>query len=228
MGSSILRGITTALLVTVLTLLAGTALSVMKLGGQTLSDFLDIGLLVSCLVGGYRTAKESGKWWLGGIVGVGYVTVGTALLALFLPIRGWGFVQVLAEGAIIGLVAGAVGTGGSKPLLWSGKSPRFTPSEAVYETNGLSSRFNWDKEGKSNEWQEAPMINWNESGEKSTDVEWPWDKERGKTTISSDTGDAEPLVIGEPDPVRPYLWERDRSSLSDKKTAKGSKPWWEE
>ena len=107
MGSFILRGITTALLVTVLTLFGGIIWDTMGLGGLSVSKLLDIGLLASCLVGGYRTAKESGVWFMGGVTGAGYVIVGTLLLALFLPIRGWGFVQVLGEGALIGLVAGA-------------------------------------------------------------------------------------------------------------------------
>jgi len=159
MGSFILRGITTALLVTVLTLFAGIVWSVMNLGVLSISKLLDIGLLASCLVGGYRTAKESGEWLLGGIVGAGYVTVGTLLLALFLPIRGWGYIQVLVEGAIIGLVAGAVGAGGAKGKkvsAWSGNRSQFTPSYEDYETNDdVNSEFDWDKEEKFEEWKEA-------------------------------------------------------------------------
>ncbi|MFZ3130733.1 MAG: hypothetical protein WA125_06420, partial [Desulfosporosinus sp.] len=181
MGSSILRGITTALLVTVLTLFAGMVWSIMDLGGLSISRLLDIGLLASCLVGGYRTAKESREWWLGGIVGAGYVTVGTLLLALFLPVRGWGFIQVFAEGALIGLVAGAVGAGGAKGggmSAWSGKRSQFTPSYAGYagyETNdGVSSKFDWDKEEKVEECIEAPITKGMESCEKSPDVQWSW------------------------------------------------------
>jgi len=234
MGSSILRGITTALLVTVLTLFAGIVWGVMDLGGLSISRLLDIGLLASCLVGGYRTAKESGKWWLGGIVGAGYVTVGTLLLALFLPVRGWGFIQVLAEGAIIGLVAGAVGAGGAKGTgmsAWSGKRSQFTPSYAGYETNdGVSSKFDWDKEEELEEWKEAPITNWIESCEKSPDVQWSWDREEDKTMISSGSRHSEPLVVWEPDPVRTDVLGRNRANLNNisENIVRSSRPWWEE
>lgn len=181
MGSFILRGITRALLVTVLTLIAGIAWNVMNLGGLSISQFLDIGLVASCLFGGYLVAKESGEWWLGGVVGAGYVTVGTLLLAIFLPIREWGFIQVLAEGAVIGLVGGAVvarGTKGPARSAWSRKTSHITPSYEDYETNvGVSSKFDWDIEEESTEWQEAPIIKRAENCEKSPDVQWPWNSE---------------------------------------------------
>ena len=238
MGSSILRGITVALLVTVLTLLTGMALSVLNLGSQSIISLLDFGLLLSCLVGGYWTAKASGKWLLGGIVGAGYVTVGTLLLALFLPIRGWGVIQVLAEGVAIGLLAGAVAAGGNKGILWSGKSSPYRPSYAGCEPNSVRCRFDWDeeegleekkfKEWESKEWQETSITHGSKSVEKSSDVEWPWDREKEKKTISTDDGNSQPLIIGEPEYVRTHLWERNRASLPVKKLVTGSKPWWEE
>lgn len=232
MGSSILRGITTALLVTVLTLFAGIVWGIMDLGGLSVSRLLDIGLLASCLVGGYRTAKESGEWLLGGIVGAGYVTVGTLLLALFLPVRGWGFIQVLAEGAIIGLVAGAVGAGGAKGSgmsAWSGKRSQFTPSYAGYETNDdVSSKFDWDKEEEVEEWKEAPITNWIESCEKSPDVQWPWDRVEEKKLVSSGSSYSEPLVIREPDRVNIDAAGWNKTNLENTSVRKDMKPWWEE
>lgn len=249
MGPLILRGITTALLVTVLTLFAGIIWGITGLGGLSISRLLDIGLLASCLVGGYRTAKESGEWLLGGIVGVGYVTVGTLLLALFLPIRGWGFIQVLAEGAIIGLVAGAVGAGGAKGpgmSAWSGKKSQFTPSYAGYETDygyetndSVSSTFDWDKEEEHEGWKEAPLTNWIESSEgdlkgthgakrdcgKSPDVQWPWDREEEKY-LDSGPRQLEPLVGWEPESARTDLVERNRASFS-KNIVGDKRPWWE-
>jgi len=219
MGSFILRGITTALLVTVLTLFAGIVWGVMHLGGLNISRLLDIGLLASCFVGGYRTAKESGEWWLGGIVGAGYVTMGTLLLALFLPVRGWGFIQVLAEGTIIGLVAGAVGAGGAKGTrmsAWSGKRLQGTPSYANYETNdGVSSKVDWDKEEKLEEWKEATITKGIESCEKSPDVQWPWSREEKE------------LIDSGPRCVEPGHLEPLRISTSADKVS-GSKPWWEQ
>jgi len=247
MGSFILRGITTALLVTVLTLFAGIVWGVMNLGGLNISRLLDIGLLASCLVGGYRTAKESGEWLLGGIVGASYVTVGTLLLALFLPVRGWGFIQVLAEGAIIGLVAGAVGAGGAKGKgmsAWSGNRSQGTPSYAGYETNdGVSSKFDWDKEEELEEWKEAPITNWIESSEgdlkgthganrdceKSPDVQWSWDSEEENTMISSGSRQSEPLVVWEPDTVRTDVLGKNRASSNNisENIVRSSSPWWE-
>ena len=114
MHSCILKGITTALLVTILTLCAGIAAGALGFSGLNISGLVDIGLLLSCLIGGYRAAAGSGEWLAGGITGAGYVAVGTLLLALFFPIRVWGFIQVLGEGALIGGVAGAFGAGGAK------------------------------------------------------------------------------------------------------------------
>lgn len=181
MGSFILRGISMALLVTVLTLFAGMAWGALDLGGVSISRLLDIGLLASCLVGGYWTAKESNEWLLGGFVGVGYVTVGTLLLALFLPIQGWGFIKVLAEGAIIGLVAGAVGAGGVNGAGrggWSGSRSHFTPSYDSYDTNDdVSNKVDWDREEQYVGWNEGPITKGNQDAERSSDVEWPWECE---------------------------------------------------
>jgi hypothetical protein len=233
MGSFILRGITTALLVTVLTLFAGIVWGVMDLGGLSISRLLDIGLLASCIVGGYRASKESGEWLLGGIVGAGYVTVGTILLALFLPVRGWGFIQVFVEGAIIGLVAGAVGVGGVKGVrmsVWPGKRSQFTPSYESYETNnGVSNEFDWDKEEEREEWKEAPITNWIESSEcdlketleakrdceKSENVQWSWEREEDKF-IDSESRYLEPMHL---EPLK---------ISASANNVKGEKPWWEQ
>ncbi|TGE31944.1 TIGR04086 family membrane protein [Desulfosporosinus sp. Sb-LF] len=196
MGSYVLRGITTALLITVLTLFAGIVWGAMGLGGLSVSLLLDIGLFASCSVGGYRTAKESGIWFMGGAAGAGYVIVGTLLLALFLPIRGWGFIQILAEGAMIGLVAGAVGAGGGKGAVagaWQGrKSSYSTPSYAGYGSDDLaSSEFDWDTEEDLQKKRNTPSSQWIKNSEsefqeiseakitsaKEPDVEWSWDRE---------------------------------------------------
>jgi len=250
MGSYILRGITTALLVTVLTLFAGIVWGIMDLGGLSISLLLDIGLLASCIVGGYWTARESGEWLLGGIVGAGYVSVGTLLLALFLPVRGWGFIQVLAEGVIIGLVAGAIGAGGSKNSIgskgiamssWSANRSRMTPSYGDYETNGdVNSKFDWDKGEDLDEWKEAPLTNWIESSNndlkgahlakrdcgKEPEVQWSWDMEEEKV-IDSGPAYSEPLAVWKPSPVRTEMIGGNRTILGKIGENKGSRPWWE-
>lgn len=184
MGSFILRGITTALFVTVLTLFVGILWSAVGFGGLSVSRLLDIGLLLSCLVGGYRAAKESGVWLLGGVTGAGYVIVGTLLLALFLPIRGLGFIQVLVEGALIGLVAGAFGAGKKAEVgsSWATRAartshPYFNPSYAGYNTDDrVSSEFEWDTE---DEWKDDLSANQGaqKNPHENVDIEWPWDRD---------------------------------------------------
>lgn len=182
MGSFILRGITTALLVTVLTLFGGIIWDTMGLGGLSVSKLLDIGLLASCLVGGYRTAKESGVWFMGGVTGAGYVIVGTLLLALFLPIRGWGFVQILGEGALIGLVAGAFGAGTKGTVTRAGAARTsqsfFRPSYVGYDTNDYASgEFDWNNEGGLPKDDSLEIKRAKRNSEDDSDIEWPWDRE---------------------------------------------------
>lgn len=111
MGNNILRGVSSALFVTVITLLGGMLWNTLGYEGLNVTTLVDIGLIVSCITAGYRTGKESKIWFLGGIAALGYVGLCIILAALFLPISGWGAVQILAEGGIIGILAGAFGAG---------------------------------------------------------------------------------------------------------------------
>ncbi|MCO1601030.1 hypothetical protein [Desulfosporosinus nitroreducens] len=226
MGSYVLRGITTALLVTVLTLFAGIVWSSMGLGGLSISKLLDIGLLASCLVGGYRTAKESKLWFMGGVAGAGYVTVGTLLLALFLPIRGLGFIQILAEGALIGLVAGAFGAGKKATV-----STHFTPSYAGFgrEDRG-SNNFEWDTEEDITPRANPSKLKWIDSYEEEFAeisetrcepvVEWPWDREPETKNETENVTKNEIATRGS-NQVRNDLavWDR---------VGEKAKPWWEQ
>lgn len=130
MGNSILRGISAALLVTVITLLAGMLWTGMGLGGLTMSTLVDIGLIASCVSAGYRTGKESGQWIFGGMAALGYVILSIVLLSLFLDVSSWGVIQVLAEGGLIGILAGAFGAksgaGKSRPAGSWRSSGRFS------------------------------------------------------------------------------------------------------
>ncbi|MDD2233841.1 MAG: TIGR04086 family membrane protein [Desulfitobacteriaceae bacterium] len=110
MGRAVLQGICTALLVTVLTLIAGIIWTSSGIGIVSISRIVDIGLLASCLMGGFRTGRQTNLWFTGTLVGIGYVIIGSMLLALFTPLRGTGFLQVLLTGALLGSVAGAFGT----------------------------------------------------------------------------------------------------------------------
>lgn len=138
MGDSILKGISAALLVTVITLLAGLFWTAMGFGGLSTSTLVDIGLVASCIAAGYVTGKESGQWILGGVSSLGYVLLCVVLVALFLELRAWGVVQVLAEGGLIGILSGAFGggSGGKRPRSATWNSPRFSSWGDSYSNRG--------------------------------------------------------------------------------------------
>ena len=249
MGSFILRGITTALLVTVLTLFGGIIWDTMGLGGLSVSKLLDIGLLASCLVGGYRTAKESGVWFMGGVTGAGYVIVGTLLLALFLPIRGWGFVQVLGEGALIGLLAGAFGAGTKGAVARAGTARKsqsfFRPSYVGYDTNDFaSSEFDWENESSIPIDDSREIKRANRNFEDDSDIEWPWDREdKNKKPRDENIESSGVPETWEPKGLEnnPIIWDRvkeDKAGIikanaekvsSEKGSSKNKdlRPWWE-
>jgi putative membrane protein (TIGR04086 family) len=110
----VLKGISASFLVVALTLLAGVLWYSADTEWGNISGFVDVGLIVSCLVGGYRTGKESGGWFLGGIAGASFVALSAALMTLFLPVTLWGAAQVIAEGAVLGSLAGVLGARGEK------------------------------------------------------------------------------------------------------------------
>lgn len=230
MGSAVVKGITASLLVTVLTLLAGIVWSSMGFGGLSISQLIDVGLIASCLAGGYRTAKESGTWFMGGVAGAGFVVIGTLLLALFLPIRGLGFLQVLGEGALIGLAAGAFGAGKkSYPALSSRGSQKsriyHSPAYTGYGQDGDGNTdFEWDREDDrepgtafvQSSWLEGSEDNYRSvceieerEGEEER-IEWPWDREKeNKVTLQSSLPLSQELVIRDKDETK-------------------AKPWWEQ
>lgn len=162
MGNSILRGMSTALLVTVITLLAGMFWTAMGLGGLTMSTLVDIGLIASCVTAGYKAGKVSGQWILGGVSALGYVILCIMLLSLFIKVSGWGAIQVLGEGGLIGILAGAFGagsaTGGNRPA-GSWKSPgRFSSWSSPYNRDSYH-------EGLSEDW-DSHVDDWDVQGDK--------------------------------------------------------------
>lgn len=218
---SILRGISTALLVTILTLLAGMAWGTMGLGWVSVSQLVDIGLIASCLAGGYRAGKDSGRWVLGGAAGAGYVALGTALLALFFPIQGWGFIQILGEGSIAGLAAGAFGAG-KKGVAAGTRQCKGRPLNHVrsrknreYESNDyLSSDYDWIMRESSQERKRPQEPDFIERSE------YNCPDRRGEIWDLKESKDAEPA------------WDREeRKELPQGSNylepAKNSKPWWE-
>lgn len=111
MGTSILKGITTGLLVTVLTLLAVLGTTLAGMDKSIISYIVDFGLLLSCLAAGYRASRNSGRILPAGLASGGYAVVGVLLLALYFPIDTLGAVKIISEGTGLGLLAGVLGAG---------------------------------------------------------------------------------------------------------------------
>jgi putative membrane protein (TIGR04086 family) len=152
-GNSILRGLSTALLVTLITVIVGILWFSMRLEPGSISIFVDIGLIASCLAGGYHTGVESRSWILGGVTGACYVMVGTVIMALFMPVSTWGALQVTMEGGALGLVAGILGKGGGPNIKHGLKRSQFGRSGVVspgwnrYFEEGPMNRFADNKRG---------------------------------------------------------------------------------
>lgn len=145
MGSNILRGVSSALLVTVITLLGGMMWNASGYKGFNVTTLVDVGLIASCITAGYRTGKESKIWFAGGIAALIYVGLCIILAALFLPISGWGAAQILAEGGLIGILAGAFGAG-KQGLSIDGMGSRQSTS-----SHPLSFSSSWDDQGRGEE-----------------------------------------------------------------------------
>lgn len=111
MGTSILKGITTGLLITVLTLLVVLGATLSGFENTIISYIVDFGLLLSCLAAGYRSSRSSGRILPSGIASGGYALVGVLLLALYFPIEPLGAVKIISQGTGLGLLAGILGAG---------------------------------------------------------------------------------------------------------------------
>ncbi len=151
MGTSILKGITTGLLVTVLTLLAVLGTTLAGIDKTIISYIVDFGLLLSCLAAGYRASRNSGRILPSGLASGGYAIVGVLLLALYFPIDTLGAVKIISEGTGLGLLAGVLGAG----ILSSGPDfydymdvPDYSKRENYYDrknTYELMRDDPWDK-----------------------------------------------------------------------------------
>ena len=111
MGTSILKGITTGLLITVLTLLVVLGATLSGFENTVISYIVDFGLLLSCLAAGYRASRSSGRILPAGIASGGYALVGVFLLALYFPIEPLGAAKIISQGTGLGLLAGVLGAG---------------------------------------------------------------------------------------------------------------------
>lgn len=225
MGNIILRGISSALVVTVLTLLAGMLWSTMGYGGLNPSNFVDFGVIVSCAVAGYRSGKESGVWMWGGLAALGYVSLSIILVALFLPIRGWGVLQILAEGGIIGLLTGALGTGGAlaRRIPRSGWSQGFSSRASLWNEE-RSERDQWRKsnygDSFTDSWQEKneDIKQSAEAHDFGTDHEGEWEEWMGGESVSPSTTEVDKV----------YKIDKARGEQEGHWRKTEKKVWWEE
>jgi putative membrane protein (TIGR04086 family) len=178
MGNSILKGISAALLVTVLTLLAGMLWTSLELGGLSMSTLVDIGLIASCVAAGYRAGKESGQWILGGVASLGYVALCIILMALFLEVSSWGIIQVLAEGGLIGILSGALGAAGTStkrgPVRsWAAPRRSSTWESSNYQNDSRQAPYQeWDSHV--NDWDDLEDYEWERSDKKKSEGKKSW------------------------------------------------------
>jgi len=110
-GASVLKGVTTGLLMTVFTLLVVLVCTVAAVDNKIVSYIVDFGLLLSCLAAGYRASRYSERILPAGLAAGGYAIVGVLLLALYFPIDILGAVKIISEGTGLGLLAGLLGAG---------------------------------------------------------------------------------------------------------------------
>lgn len=228
MGDSILKGISAALVVTVVTLLAGLIWTALEMGGLSTATLVDIGLIASCIAAGYVTGRASGQWILGGVSGLGYVLLCVVLVALFLELRAWGVIQVLAEGGLIGILSGAFGAGSggkaSRPASW--RQPRASSWGSNYSSRGAYSggetyrgaydysRAYEDEDDHKNDWDDLLEEDWEE--------EQQWS---GSKKISSQRGLSFDSQAGSSDEDEWEDWQRGERN---KASASYRKAWWEE
>lgn len=224
MGNIILRGISSALVVTVITLLAGMLWSTMGYGGLDPSSLVDIGLAASCLVAGYRSGREGGVWIWGGVSALGYVSLAILLAALFLPISGWGAAQILAEGGLMGVLAGAVGAGRApgKGTRWQGRDSLFSSRVSRWgaDENKWDAGNRWDSSAdyENKESINSREINNGDAPDPGSDGEWEeWMSEdlrlRGKKE--------EKTFIQ-------YQDDKEREKEKENRITPERKRWWEE
>lgn len=111
MGRSILKGITTGLLLTVLALLAMFLAARMGFEQRIVSYVLDFGLLLSCLSAGYKAGRDSGMIMPSVAAAGCYALIGVILLALFFSINPIGAIKIVGECAGLGFISGIAGAG---------------------------------------------------------------------------------------------------------------------
>lgn len=223
MGSNILRGVSSALVVTVITLLVGMFWSAMGYGGLNPSTLVDIGLVASCLTAGYRSGRESGVWFWGGIAALGYVGLSILLVALFLPISGWGALQILAVGGVIGILAGAFGAGtglGKRTqIMGRNRSISSRPSHWGEEDNEWDTWNNWGRPSSRSQTRENLNVRESEEGDDfSTTNDGEWEEWMSGENI-------DPVLTEEDKIYKPNKVRGEKEAqwgISEKKV------WWEE
>jgi len=147
MGTSILKGITTGLLVTVLTLLIVLGTTLAGIEKNIIAYIIDFGLLSSCLAAGFKASSNSRRILPGGLAAGGYAIVGILLLALYFSIDILGAIKIISEGTGLGFLAGVMGAGAlgaepehyerisETPYIYKRKSEPYGSSSMAYAGN---------------------------------------------------------------------------------------------
>ncbi|MEA4902356.1 TIGR04086 family membrane protein [Desulfitobacterium sp.] len=230
MGNIILRGISSALVVTVITLLAGMLWSTMGYGGLNPSSLVDIGLAASCLVAGYRSGKEGGVWIWGGASALGYVGLAILLATLFLPISGWGAAQILAEGGLMGVLAGAVGAGKASGKKTGWQSPLFSSRVSRWgaDENKWDVGNRWDSSADYENRESINSREINNGDAPDTGSDGEWEEWMGEDLRLSGEKKEKTYKQYRDDKEKEREREKEKEKEKENRIAPERKRWWEE
>jgi len=160
-GTSIVKGVTMGLLVTIFTLLVVLGTNMVGVEKSIISYVVDFGLLLSCLAAGYKASRTSGRILPAGLAAGGYAVIGILLLAVYFPIEPIAALQIVAEGTGVGLIAGLFGSGLKSDYDYGGMEHDYYsyPKNRVYERKNI---YEVLREGERENNQCSERINYNE------------------------------------------------------------------
>ncbi|MDR2737026.1 MAG: hypothetical protein LBB49_05625 [Gracilibacteraceae bacterium] len=113
MGTSVVKGVTQALIVTILALAAVMVVSWLGAGSQYLLLIIDVGLVLGCIIAGYRAAFVANRVLPGIVAVMAYVFLVLILLSFYFQILPFGALKVLTGAVLIAMVSALAGKGRS-------------------------------------------------------------------------------------------------------------------
>ncbi|MCL1792053.1 MAG: hypothetical protein FWG40_12075 [Peptococcaceae bacterium] len=111
MGTSVFKGVTLALTVTVVALAAVLVMSWSGAGGQYMSLIIDAGLVLGCITAGYRTAYVTNQVLPGVLAVMAYVFLVMVLLSFYFQLLPFGALKVLTGAVLVAMVSALAGKG---------------------------------------------------------------------------------------------------------------------